>query len=96
MNVPLLILAGGKATRLQGLAKDTPKYLQPITANRCFADYHLEWARRQDFSKVILSVGHFGEKVEAYCGNGSKYGLEISYLYDGTTPLGTGGVWIGW
>ena len=91
---PLLILAGGKATRLKSLAQDTPKYLQPIEAGgegRCFADFHLGWAKHEGFSRVILSVGHLGEKIETYCGNGSRYGLEISYLFDGATPLGTGG-----
>ncbi len=90
-ETPLLILAGGKATRLKHLAQDTPKYLQPITADACFADLHLAWAFRQGFRRVILSVGHLGEKIEAHCGDGARHGLNISYLSDGETPVGTGG-----
>jgi NDP-sugar pyrophosphorylase family protein len=89
--MPLLILAGGLATRLKGLAKDTPKYLQPIDEKKVFADIHLRWAAHHGFKRVFLSVGHMGEKIEAYCGSGSKYGLELSYLFDGDKPLGTGG-----
>ena len=91
MNTPLLILAGGKATRLKGLAQDTPKYLQPIDGERTFADLHLEWARSHGFSEVILSLGHLGEKIESHCGDGSRYDLKLKYLFDGAQPLGTGG-----
>lgn len=91
MNLPLLILAGGMATRLKDLAKDTPKYLQPIDDETVFADIHLKWAAHHGFKRVFLSVGHLGEKIQAHCGSGAKYGLEISYLFDGDKPLGTGG-----
>ena len=91
MSTPLLILAGGLATRLKGLAKDTPKYLQPIDEKNVFADIHLRWAAHHGFKRVFLSVGHLGELIEKHCGNGAKYGLELSYLFDGEKPLGTGG-----
>jgi NDP-sugar pyrophosphorylase family protein len=90
-NTPLLILAGGKGTRLKGLGVDTPKYLMPLDDKTCFADFHLHWAKSQGFSRVILSLGHLAEKIQKHCGQGERYGLEISYLLDGDEPLGTGG-----
>lgn len=90
-ETPLLILAGGLATRLQGLAKDTPKYLQPIEDGIVFADVHLDWAARQGFRRIFLSIGHLGEKIESHCGTGRRFGLEIAYLYDGPRQIGTGG-----
>ncbi|GIL18211.1 MAG: hypothetical protein BroJett040_19620 [Oligoflexia bacterium] len=90
-NVPLFVLAGGKATRLKHLSVDRPKYLMPVSDHETFADYHLKWARQQNFDHVILSLGHLAQQVVDYCGDGSKWGLKISYLFDGDHPLGTGG-----
>ena len=90
-DIPLLILAGGKATRLKGLSADTPKYLMPLDGKTCFADFHLSWARDQGFKRIILSLGHLAEKIQSHIGDGSRYGLEVSYLLDGDTPRGTGG-----
>lgn len=90
-SVPLVILAGGRATRLGNLANHTPKYLMPIGENLCFADWHLAWVKRQGFKKVILAIGYLGEKIQAHCGQGVRYGLDISYVEDGRQPLGTGG-----
>lgn len=88
---PLLILAGGRATRLGTLASETPKFLMPIDAGRCFADLQLEWVAKQGFRDVILCVGHLGKKIEDYCGKGERYGLRLRYSYDGDELMGTGG-----
>ena len=90
-NIPLLILAGGKATRLRHLAANTAKYLMPISENKTFADLHLKWAKDQGFDRVILSLGYLAEQVQNYCGDGSNFGLKISYISDGDKPAGTGG-----
>lgn len=91
LDLPLLILAGGRATRLKHLSENLPKYLMPIDGKLVFADYHLEWAQKQGFRKIILSIGYLGEKVIKYCGDGKKWGLNITYIDDGASPLGTGG-----
>lgn len=90
-NTPLLILAGGRATRLKHLSEKLPKYLMPIDDNKVFADAHLDWAYKQGFRKVILSIGYLGSMVKEYCGDGSKWQLDIDYIDDGDEPLGTGG-----
>jgi len=90
-NIPLLILAGGKATRLKNLSQNTPKYLMPINETSLFADYHLKWAKNEGFKNVFLSIGHLGQQIIDYCGNGSKYGLSIKYFEDGAILQGTGG-----
>lgn len=90
-DIPLIILAGGRATRLGALSVDLPKYLMKVSPQKCFADIHLEWAYQKGFRKVILCIGYLGDQVRNYCGNGQKYGLEIEYLDDGPKALGTGG-----
>src|SRR5215471_4661761 len=90
-ETPLLILAGGRATRLGDLSDDRPKFLVPIASGLLFADFQLRWARRQGFREVRLSVGYRGEQIEAYCGDGARFGLALSYAFDGPISLGTGG-----
>lgn len=90
-DVPLLILAGGRATRLGALSAETPKFLVPVDERRCFADVQLEWVRAQGLRRVVLSVGHRADDIRAYVGDGHKYGIEVTYALDGAQPLGTGG-----
>jgi NDP-sugar pyrophosphorylase family protein len=90
-DVPVLVLAGGLATRLGSLAQDMPKYLMPINETQCFADVHLDWLRKQGFRKVCLAIGKFGDQIKRHCGHGEKWGLEINYSEDGPVPMGTGG-----
>lgn len=87
----LLILAGGRATRLGSLTDDTPKYLAPIGSGKRFADVQLAWAHDQGFREIVLSVGYRGDDVRAYCGDGGRFGLSIRYCFDGPAPLGTAG-----
>lgn len=88
---PILVLAGGKATRLKNLVVDTPKYLMPVGPGLTFADVHLKWLQSLGFETVYLSIGYLGEKIRRYCGNGEKWNLKIDYLEDGAVPAGTGG-----
>jgi len=90
-TLPLLILAGGRATRLGALSDECPKFLAPVSHDKVFADVQLHWAKQHRFSDVILSVGYRGTQIRAYCGDGARYGLQITYVFDGDTPPGTGG-----
>jgi NDP-sugar pyrophosphorylase family protein len=89
--VPLLILAGGRATRLAAFSSDRPKFLAPIDEDRCFADVQLAWVREQGFRQVILSVGYRADMIRDHVGDGRRHGVEVRYAEDGPTPLGTGG-----
>lgn len=91
IDFPLLILAGGRATRLKHLSEDRPKYLMPVSPTEVFADVHLKWVKSLGFKKVILSIGYLGKQIQDYCQNGQKFGLEIEYIDDGPMPVGTGG-----
>jgi MurNAc alpha-1-phosphate uridylyltransferase len=90
-NLPILVLAGGRATRLKNLAIETPKYLMPVTPGQTFADVHLQWLSSLGFQQVYLSIGYLGEKIRNFCGDGEKWKLQIQYIEDGATPAGTGG-----
>lgn len=89
-HYPVAILCGGLSTRLKEKTKNTPKALLEI-AGKTFIDWQIELLVEKDIENVVLCVGHFGRNVEGYVGDGSKYGLEIAYSYDGDELLGTGG-----
>jgi len=84
------ILAGGLATRLRPITEKIPKILVEV-AGRPFVDWQLELLQRKGFRRVVLCIGFLGEQVEALVGDGSAWGLEVRYSYDGPRQLGTGG-----
>jgi NDP-sugar pyrophosphorylase family protein len=88
--LPVAILAGGLATRLGSLTEKTPKSLIPI-AGEAFIAHQLRLLKGNGIQHVILCVGHLGEMIESAVGDGSAFGMNIDYSYDGATLLGTAG-----
>ena len=89
-NLPVAILAGGLATRLRPLTEKIPKVLLPV-AGRPFLAHQLELLRAQGIRKVVLCVGFLGELVQREFGDGSAWGMNLEYSFDGPALLGTGG-----
>jgi NDP-sugar pyrophosphorylase family protein len=87
---PVAVLAGGLATRLGSLARETPKCLIDV-GGAPFVHRQLQLLRSQEVSRVVLCIGHHGEKVIEAVGDGSAFGLEVVYSHDGTEPRGTAG-----
>jgi NDP-sugar pyrophosphorylase family protein len=90
MLLPIAILSGGLATRLRPLTERIPKGLVEV-AGKPFVAWQLEYLRSQGANRVVLCVGHLGEQLEAAVGDGSAFGLQVSYSWDGPRLLGTGG-----
>lgn len=88
--LPVLILAGGLATRMRPLTEKIPKSLIEVNG-RPFVLHQLDYLRSQGVRRVILSVGYLGNQIESLIGDGNKYGLDVQYSYDGPVLLGTGG-----
>lgn len=84
-----LILAGGEGTRLRPLTSTIAKPVVPL-AGRPFVSYMLDWLRTHGVDDVILSCGFLAENVRAVLGDGTGYGVRLSYLEE-PEPLGTGG-----
>lgn len=89
-DVPIAILAGGRATRLGTLAAELPKALIPV-AGRPFVDHQLALLRRRGVRRVVFCVGHLGEQIVAHVGDGAQLGMQVEYAFDGPRLLGTGG-----
>jgi NDP-sugar pyrophosphorylase family protein len=86
----LALLAGGLATRLRPLTSFMPKSLIQI-AGEPFLAHQLRLICAGGIREVVLCCGFLGEQIEDYAGDGSRFGLSITYSHDGEQPLGTGG-----
>jgi NDP-sugar pyrophosphorylase family protein len=86
----LALLAGGLATRLRPLTSLMPKSLIEV-AGEPFLGHQLRLIHAGGIREVVLCCGFLGEQIEEFAGDGSKFGLSITYSHDGPVPLGTGG-----
>jgi NDP-sugar pyrophosphorylase family protein len=84
-----VILAGGLGTRLRPVFDQGPKCMAPV-GGRPFLDYLLRRVARAGIKHVVLCIGYLGEHIQAYFGDGSAWGLNLSYAIEHTL-LGTAG-----
>ena len=84
-----VIMAGGKGTRIASVASDVPKPMIHI-AGKPILEYTIEVLARQGYTDIIMVVGHLGQTIQDYFGDGTKWSVSISYIVE-DTPLGTAG-----
>jgi NDP-sugar pyrophosphorylase family protein len=89
-DLPVAILAGGLATRLKPVTEKIPKLLVEV-AGEPFFSHQLRLLRDAGLTRLVLCLGHLGEKIVAHYGDGSAWGMQIDYSFDGEKLLGTGG-----
>ena len=83
------IMAGGKGTRISSIASDIPKPMIRV-CGKPVLEYQIDCLRKQGIMDFILAIGHLGDVVRGYFGDGSRWGVKISY-YQEEQPLGTAG-----
>ena len=84
-----VILAGGFGKRLGNVSLNTPKPMT-IVCDKPVLEYQINALRKEGIKEFVFVVGYLYEQIEAYFGNGEKFGVEITY-YKEKAPLGTGG-----
>ncbi|MGE8393802.1 nucleotidyltransferase family protein [Pseudomonas sp. BIGb0427] len=84
-----MILAAGKGERMRPLTLHTPKPLVPV-AGMPLIEYHLRALAAAGFKDVVINHAWLGQQIEDHLGDGSRWGLNISYSPEGE-PLETGG-----
>jgi len=89
-DIPVAILAGGLATRLRPVTEKIPKSLLPV-AGRPFLAHQLEMLHVRGIRRAVLCLGHLGEMIQREFGDGSEFGVQLDYSFDGPKLLGTGG-----
>jgi len=90
---PVAILAGGLATRLGPVTEKIPKLLVEV-AGEPFFSHQLRLLQRAGLARIVLCLGHLGEQIVARYGDGTNWGVQIDYSFDGPRLLGTGGALI--
>ena len=84
-----VILAGGLGTRLKPFTEVIPKPLLPLGESSVL-EIQVRALKRAEFDEVFIATNYMADYVEAFLGDGSKYGIRITFSRE-TTPLGTCG-----
>ena len=84
-----ILVAGGEGTRLRPLTYHTPKPLLPLCGRPIIA-YQVELCRRHGIRDIVVNLHYLADSLEAYLGDGSAFGVRISYSRE-RSPLGTAG-----
>jgi len=85
----ILIIAGGKGTRIASVTNEIPKAMIPV-AGKPVLEYQIELAKRYGFTDIILVIGHLGNVIQDYFQDGSKWNVTITYIEE-KNALGTSG-----
>ena len=86
-----MILAAGRGERLRPLTDTTPKPLIPI-AGKSLIEYHLLKLAAAGITEIVVNTAWLAEKIHLQLGNGSAYGVSISYSDEGTALETAGGI----
>ena len=86
----IVVLCGGKATRLYPLTKKIPKSMMRFEG-KPFLEQQLDLLKKNGIFDIVLCVGYKAEQIKKYFGDGKNFGVEIKYSSDKKRLLGTGG-----
>ena len=87
----VMILAAGRGERLRPLTDEIPKPLIKI-AGRSIIEYHLVNLAKAGFKEIIINTAWLAEKIHQQLGDGSKYGVSITYSDEGEALETAGGI----
>ena len=85
----MVIMAGGKGTRLRPHTENCPKPLLKV-GGKPMLEHIIERAKGAGFDRFVIAVHYLGDMIEDYFGDGKKWNVNIEYLHE-ETPLGTAG-----
>ena len=85
----VIIMAGGKGTRIASIANDIPKPMIRI-GGKPILEYQIENLKRCGLTDITLVIGHLGHIIKDYFKDGHALGANISYFTE-DHPLGTAG-----
>lgn len=85
----VVIMAGGKGSRIASVASDIPKPMIPV-GGKPVLEHQINCLREQGYKDIILIVGHLGQVIQDYFKDGSWLGVNIQYYLE-EKPLGTAG-----
>ena len=77
----VVIMAGGKGTRISSIASNIPKPMIQIQGKPVL-EYTIQSLKEQGFNDFIITISYYAEYIVNYFGDGSKYGINIEYFYE--------------
>ena len=84
-----IIMAGGKGTRIATIKSDVPKPMIEI-CGKPILEWQIENLKVCGLTDIILVIGYLGNVIKDYFGDGSRFGVRITYFVE-DAPLGTAG-----
>jgi len=87
---PVVIIAGGLATRMRPLTEKIPKSMLDING-KPFIEHQLKLLSSKGVTNVILCLGFLGEQIKDFVKDGRRFNINVDYSFDGKKLLGTGG-----
>lgn len=85
----IVIIAGGQGTRIASVNSEIPKAMIPV-CGKPIIEHEVLLAKRYGYTEFIFIIGHLGNVIRSYFGDGSQWGISIEYFQE-TQPLGTAG-----
>ena len=85
----MVIMAGGKGTRLRPHTENCPKPMLTVSG-KPMLEHIIDRGKLEGFSQFVLAIHYLGHMIEEYFGNGERIGVRIDYLRE-QIPLGTAG-----
>lgn len=85
----VVIMAGGKGTRIASVKSDVPKPMIPI-CGKPILEWQIENLKACGLTDITLVIGYLGHVIKEYFGAGEKFGVKIRYFVE-DSPLGTAG-----
>ncbi len=85
----VVIMAGGKGTRIASVKSDVPKPMIPI-CGKPILEWQIENLKACGLTDITLVVGYLGNVIQEYFGDGAKFDVSINYFVE-DAPLGTAG-----
>jgi len=85
-----MLLAAGRGERLRPITDSLPKPLVPVGGRPLIA-WHLTALARAGIREVVINLSWLAERLRAALGDGSEWGVSITWSEEGPVPLETGG-----
>ena len=85
----VIIMAGGKGTRIAGINSQVPKPMISIMG-KPILEYQINVLKRQGCVEFVLVIGYLGAVISEYFKDGAEWGVHIEYIVE-NSPLGTAG-----
>jgi NDP-sugar pyrophosphorylase family protein len=84
-----MVLAAGRGNRLRPLTDHVPKCMVTV-CDKPLLEYTIEWLQRFGVVEVVINLSYLPDVVRSYFGDGSRWGVQVTYSLE-TDPLGTAG-----